>query len=84
MAWYRAEIKAKGYYFDSAFLPEKKVVEYVFQARTVKEAEAKATAFANSREFRKEFWVTEVNLEITITKFIGTKKPEKEGARLIN
>ena len=86
MQWYRAEIKGDGFFFDGgSLLLEKKVVEYIFRALSDEDAERIVRIFAGSREFRREYWVTDMNPEVVLTKFVGgTYIPQEASARLIN
>lgn len=85
MYWYRAEIRGAGYYIDSgAHLPETKVVHYDFHARNAKEARKKAKEFAHSSEIRREFWMTDLNPQITVMRILNSAKPLQERAYLAN
>ena len=64
---YRAEITGEGFYIDSgAKLPETKTIHYEFSAKNKKEATTKTDQFAHSKEIKEKFWMTDLNLKVTI------------------
>jgi len=85
MEWYRAEITGDGAYIDAgACLPEQKKVIFEFQASSDEEAEKRANEFACSSEIRKEHWMTDPSPTVSVTKFVGAKKPTQEHSYLLS